>query len=644
MTRKLLWCLLPLLLVTQTSQTCRFGSPDQVCSGQCASIALESSEVERIVAQGVVEAQRLGVGATIVVVDRVGNVLAAYQVPGGVSAPASPVEIGPSPYSVVGVSQTLPSCPQREPKISATGSGLEGVNVAHTLAAISKAGTAAYLSSQGNAFTPRTASQIVQEHFVPLERNRPGGPLFGVQFSSLPCGDLVRRLDSVSPGDGMAGPKRLPLGLSADPGALPLYIWGVPVGGVGVEYDGCYDLDPSIFDFDIDLEERIAGAASQGFEAPRDRRADRIAVDGRFLRFADDLAFAPRSGPPPSLASLPGSLVDVDGWYDAAGGILDGALYQTAESGIEVFRFRGRPAERLVTPTGVELYPPTDSIAPAAQPAGKGMTAIEVELILDEALRIANRARAQIRRPLNTDARVTISVVDRRGNILGIVRALDAPIFGIDVSLQKARTAAFFSSPNAGDDLRAAGLGSYVSAAKAFLGPNALEGGIAFSDRAGGNLSRPFFPDGIDNRTNGPFSLFISRWSPFSTGLQLDADLPGLVASLTMPDMEIESCTDPVELSEIPNGLQIFPGSVPIYRAYRLVGGIGISGDGVDQDDMIAFLGLHNAGLRRRVGVNNAPPTIRADNLTPQGLNLRYVNCPVSPFIGSNDQSVCDNK
>ncbi len=37
---------------------------------------------------------------------------------------------------------------------------------------------------------------------------------------------------------------------------------------------------------------------------------------------------------------------------------------------------------------------------------------------------------------------------------------------------------------------------------------------------------------------------------------------------------------------------------MPIYRGGTLVGGIGVSGDGIDQDDMISFLGLHNAGVR----------------------------------------------
>jgi hypothetical protein len=93
---------------------------------------------------------------------------------------------------------------------------------------------------------------------------------------------------------------------------------------------------------------------------------------------------------------------------------------------------------------------------------------------------------------------------------------------------------------------------------------------------------------------------------------------------------------------EIANGIQIFPGSVPIYRNGELVGGIGVSGDGVDQDDMIAFLGLHDASVLLGNGVGNAPAAIRADTLAPLGVRLRYVNCPFAPFIGSSVQDVCN--
>jgi len=71
------------------------------------------------------------------------------------------------------------------------------------------------------------------------------------------------------------------------------------------------------------------------------------------------------------------------------------------------------------------------------------------------------------------------------------------------------------------------------------------------------------------------------------------------------------------------------------------VGAIGVSGDGVDQDDMIAFLSVANAGRELGTGLDNAPHERRADRLAPLGSRLRYVQCPQSPFNNSTEQNVC---
>lgn len=42
---------------------------------------------------------------------------------------------------------------------------------------------------------------------------------------------------------------------------------------------------------------------------------------------------------------------------------------------------------------------------------------------------------------------------------------------------------------------------------------------------------------------------------------------------------------------EFRNGIITFPGGVPLYKSGALVGGIGVSGDGVDQDEAVAFGG-----------------------------------------------------
>ena len=200
--------------------------------------------------------------------------------------------------------------------------------------------------------------------------------------------------------------------------------------------------------------------------------------------------------------------------------------------------------------------------------------------------------------------------------MLGVFRQTDAPVFGFDVSVQKARTAAFYSGAGAGASLRAAGFGAYVDRAAA--DGLKLDGSVAFTDRAGGFLHRPFFPDGINNSAAGPFSRQLNEWSVFNVGLQVDlikANLESTLSGFTVP------CTS---VPGLPNGIQIFPGSAPLYKNGVLVGAIGISGDGVDQDDLIA--GAGSAGY--------APPTaMRSDQVFVRGVRLPYLKFPRSPNL-----------
>src|SRR4051812_6347830 len=283
------------------------------------------------------------------------------------------------------------------------------------------------------------------------------------------------------------------------------------------------------------------------------------------------------------------------------------------------------------------------------------LSAGEVAALLEEAFKIMSAARAQIRHPLDSRAQVSISVVDTNGEALGIVRSPDAPIFGIDVSLQKARTAAFYSSASAAAELQSdpdPDVAAFVTAVRVFLGdPNALTGQFAFTDRAGGNLSRPYFPDGEVGRPPGPFSRPIDAFNPFSTGLQSALvqlavkQHVGFVLGAN-PDVP-QACGHIPHPTRLANGIQIFPGSVPIYRGATLVGAIGVSGDGIDQDDMIAFLGAYNGGLRAGTFAN-ADPARRADrivvNVGGNPVRLRYVNCPFAPFLGTSEQNVCEGK
>lgn len=640
----------------------------QGCTGSCASAEskLTVADVQTVIAQAVAEAQANSQLATIAVTDRVGNVLGVYR--------------------MTGARATVTIHSERD-----VAGGLEKLIVPSELAAIAKAITGAYLSSEGNAFTTRTASQIVQQSFNPGESNAPSGPLYGVQFSQLACSDFMSRFQTgQSPGP---GPRRSPLGLSADPGGFPLYKNGVPVGGIGVAADPDYTLDPVIFDRDRNVDEMIALAGTYNYGAPTNRRADAITAGGLTFRYSDveysDLARAP--GGAPALSTIPasaGGFIRVPAYADAMP--REGTVFGTALSGI-------RPADAelsdldafvVVNAANQNRYP-----ARAGTDGTGALTANEAQTVLREALKIANRARAQIRQPFGTQARVSVSVVDSTGQVLALARTRDAPVFGLDVSLQKARSAAFFSNANA-----AAGLGSLPAATyfagnlsppnfqltrvgtgpiaatvqrtRDFLGLSTAlgDGAIAFSDRGIGNLARPYYPDGIIGNAAGPFSNEFDSWSPFDVGLQLDlsynqialhvayylnqlglalfldgqplAPAPTAANPEPLPDIGF-NCTG---LPGLANGIQIFPGAVPIYRGDRLVGAIGVSGDGVDQDDMVSFLGLHNASQLLNGAIGNAPASRRTDQLVPRGARLRYVQCPQAPFIDSNEQNVCEGK
>lgn len=592
---------LPLLLRYCVSVVAMFAGASPASALQ----ALTAGEVAQVVNQAVAEAQAQGVAAVISVVDRAGNRLAIFQMDGALTS------------AVV---------------TSGTGSGgLEGATVPADAAAISKAITPAYFSTKGNAFSTRTAGQLIQEHFNPGEFNQPAGPLYGVQFSQLSCSDVV------ATSGGAAGPKSAPLGLAADPGGLALFKNGEPVGGIGVMSDGIYGIDISVSNTDKDVDEIVALAGTIGFEAPEGIRADRIVADGRQLRYSDattsDLLSTNPSGSDGSGSDSDDQVGEEEG--AAAPSTTGGGIFTVPVSGGVVF---GTGPSGIVPDNGA-IYPesPAETLAgrfnPTSGTDGPGaLTAAEVRQILAEGLVIASKSRAQLRRPTR-GPRFSIAITDTNGAILGIVRSPDAPLSSTDIAVQKARTAALFSRPDAGALISRAGLGGYIGRAQAFITPTAFADGTAYTGRALQNLARPYYPDGIDGNPPGPFSPPASAASPFNIGLQLDAVAGRILSSGG-------GCG---AIPQFANGIQLRVSSVPIYRGDQLIGGIGASGDGAEQEDLVTF-GAVDAAAQKLGTINNADPAIRADQLSPQGARLRYVNCPQAPFLSSDAQDACSGK
>ena len=362
---------------------------------------------------------------------------------------------------------------------------------------------------------------------------------------------------------------------------------------MGIEGDGVYGIDRDPADFDLPFEEVIALSAVRGFEAPALIRGDNILVDGVRLPFLNATeVLRPATIP---FASLPG-IVD--------------ALFPIRAA---------QPSAFFTATVGGILGEADPRFFPfISSPSGgpNSLTATDVNLIISHAAQQANITRAAIRQPLGSNARVSIAVVDIEGRVLGLFRQQDAPVFGFDVSVQKARSAAFFTRADAAATLRTAGFGSYVDRAAA--DGLRLDSSVAYSDRAIGFLHRPFFPDGINNTAAGPFSRQISEWSVFNVGLQLDLIKTNLQAALVGASVPCSA------ISGLENGLQIFAGSIPLYKNGVLVGGIGISGDGIDQDDIIAAAGAN--------GYSPAP-AIRSDRVFVRDVRLPFVKFPRSPNL-----------
>ena len=635
-----------------------------------AQESLSVADVKRVIAQAVAEAQARGAPAVISVTDRVGNVLAVYQMTG---APTSLlIKHGPGFVAASGETdlQGVLITPSSTPGAAGPREIRTPLGSPAALAAISKAITGAYLSSGGNAFSTRTASEIVQDTFPPNPATvgLGSGPLFGVQFSQLPCSDLEIPVLGKT-----IGPHPSPLGLSADPGGFPLYKNGVLVGGVGVKTNSDYSLDPDVTTANPTQvsEEAIALAATAGFDPPAGITADFITAGGNSLIYtvATKAIFKSSPGAAPSFDSLGagvGGLVPVLAFYPNAS-ILAGQAYGSETSGVRkstTAEFNNPDAFILTDGAGASRLPViggTDSPGGAAP-----LSASEVQSVLQNAFTIMSNARAQIRSPLDSRAQVSITVVDTKGVPLGLVRSPDAPIFGIDVALQKARTANFFSHPSAASDLlnntdpgpnpdsstltRSQDLKNFVTAMQSFLGDSMVfTGKTAFTARAIAGFSRPQFPDGQVNGAPGPLSRPTAKWSVFATGLQTALVDTNLIHALRgAPDSRCTYVPDAAPgKNRLQNGIQIFAGGEPIYRNGVLVGAIGVSGDGTTQDDMIGFLG--NDGAHNALGtIGNAPVGIRADRLVINqggGPNrVLYVSCPPDPFVTSHVQDACSGK
>ena len=229
--------------------------------------------------------------------------------------------------------------------------------------------------------------------------------------------------------------------------------------------------------------------------------------------------------------------------------------------------------------------PPEGYLAgPAAGPLG-GLTSDDVDGIIQAVVAEANLTRAVLRLPDGSRARFAISVADPDGNILALYRMTDSTLFSVDVAVAKARNVIYFSGGSSYGSLNAADLPG-------------VPAGTAVTNRTIGFGAQPYYPPGINYTSPGPFfDLYtFDTLNPCTQGRQ------------------------PANPNQ--NGIVFFPGSAPLYRNGVLVGGLGVSGDGVDQDDFVTSAGA---------AAFPAPAAIQADQIVLLGQRLPYWKFPRNP-------------
>ena len=465
--------------------------------------------------------------------------------------------------------------------------------------AVSLARTGAMFSNDQAPLSSRTVRFISGIHFPPGVRNTPNAALYGVEninrgcqvddtgdaiFNApfprpksiagvfgagaasqpLPCrpddtrgcarggpmlddhGDAIEsvgittgKVDVLDTGQANLG------AVPVNPGGIPIYRDGKVVGGVGVA------------GVPAALAEYAATLAAAGA--------------GRDLDFSEPLGF-------------PGA-VFVDGirlpFFDACANVAcirrtlttrpAGASPGSVSSGT----FLVQPRDGLQAPEGY-------LIGPRASTVSNGLTAAEVRQIVDRSVEVALRTRAMIRLPINQPTRMTIGVSDQAGEVLALFRMADGTVFSSDVAMTKARNAYYFSTRDGYDVLR-----QFVDRnphERYRWEPDPPAGqGWAITARTLSFGGQPLFPPGVDLEEQ------LER--------EEDHEKPGPWFDLYVYDTA-NACTEGPGAGRGGNraylnqsGIVWFPGSVPLYRDGRLIGGLGVSGDGVEQDDYVSLLG-----------------------------------------------------
>ena len=453
-----------------------------------------------------------------------------------------------------------------------------GVMVPTEELAINLARTAAFFSNDQAPLSSRTVRFISGIHFPPGIGNTPNADLYGIESTNRGC----TLSNNFVPGQAIPPPVMIdgtPSHLGIITGKATLTdeapddekaVGDVSPGGVPI-----FKNDPT-----LQIPHLVGG----------------VGVTGLPLDAAEFVAFEAAGLIP--LGGFQGSTTDGIGFHfplPDPGAVIIGGIQlpfvnntsPPADLPPVPSMFTFNSANYLVNPT-ISPGPPPDGflIQPTDGLVG-GLTAAQVTTIITNAVNQACLTRGVIRLPIGSRAHMMMAVSDLDGTLIGLYRMHDATIFSIDVAATKARNVIYFTGPNRTTaDLPGVPMGTAVTNRTISFG------------------AQPYYPPGIDGTSAGPFfPLFLQDVAnPCTEGAHIASGMNG-------PHFN-------------QSGIVFFPGSVPLYINGQLVGGFGVSGDGVDQDDFVTSGGM--------VGFEPAA-AIRADQVFDEGIRLPYLKFPREP-------------
>ncbi|MBW3596723.1 MAG: hypothetical protein KY475_05545 [Planctomycetes bacterium] len=421
-------------------------------------------------------------------------------------------------------------------------------------------------------------------------------------------------------------------GVATLPGGIPLYktIGGAPllVGGIGVFFPGPdgFATHEQGFVPGIGQSEKQRTNASQVLESEWIALAAAGGSSGAGAAVGELSGVAPvgEYDLPFGRIDLVGITLEGIGPHPTAASPITG-VQRIVNVGASVGR--GSPdsgADQIVEPGDMHLdgEPVPDGwlVEPHDAQDGSGLTKADVERIIMQGVAEAEQVRAAIRLPIGERTRMVLAVSDLSGNILGLFRMPDATIFSIDVAVAKARNTAYHADPTAITPADRVRLDTPGDALPIMPDPS-VPAGAAFTNRTFRFLAEPRFPDGIDGTPPPPFSILSDPGINPATAENLGPPLPASVYMRDETSILGFTSFNPSRNFRDPsgpanqNGVVFFPGSTPLYKDGVLVGGFGVSGDGVDQDDVVTFSG--QAGYA-------APADLRADRFFVRGVRLPF--------------------